>query len=158
AKHGVRYLFLGKSAAILLGFPDTTQDVHLFPNKSPANGKAIVTALRELVCELTDDQAADIVRGNDFVQVLSGPFHEDLISAACGIGPFDEAWSRDIDIVGFPVCNLDAVIASKRAANRAKDRESLPRLIAFRDFWRGPQGGKQNSAQLLRLITVLSEG
>lgn len=26
AEHGVRYLFLGKSGAILLGFPDTTQD------------------------------------------------------------------------------------------------------------------------------------
>jgi hypothetical protein len=25
-RHGVRYLFLGKSGAILLGFPDTTQD------------------------------------------------------------------------------------------------------------------------------------
>jgi hypothetical protein len=26
AKHAIRYLFLGKSGAILLGFPDTTQD------------------------------------------------------------------------------------------------------------------------------------
>ena len=24
-RHGVRYLFIGKSGAILLGFPDTTQ-------------------------------------------------------------------------------------------------------------------------------------
>jgi len=30
ARRGVRYLFLGKSAAILLGFPDTTQDVDVF--------------------------------------------------------------------------------------------------------------------------------
>ena len=26
ARYGVRYLFLGKSGMILLGFPDTTQD------------------------------------------------------------------------------------------------------------------------------------
>jgi len=26
AVHGVRYLFIGKSGAILLGYPDTTQD------------------------------------------------------------------------------------------------------------------------------------
>lgn len=26
ARHQVRYLFIGKSGAILLGFPDTTQD------------------------------------------------------------------------------------------------------------------------------------
>lgn len=51
-RHGVRYLFIGKGGAVLLGFPDTTQD-------------------------------AD----------------------------------------------------SKEAANRRKDRESLPRLKAFRDYW-----------------------
>lgn len=39
AKHAVRYLFLGKSGAILLGFPDTTQDADLFPDKSPENGE-----------------------------------------------------------------------------------------------------------------------
>ena len=41
-KNGVRYLFLGKSGAILLGYPDTTQDADLFVEKSPANGQAIV--------------------------------------------------------------------------------------------------------------------
>ena len=30
ARHGVRYLFIGKSGAILLGYPDTTQDADLF--------------------------------------------------------------------------------------------------------------------------------
>ena len=40
ASHGVRYLFIGKSAAILFGFPDTTQDADLFAEKSPANGQA----------------------------------------------------------------------------------------------------------------------
>jgi len=46
--HGVRYLFIGKSGAILLGFPDATQDADLFVEKSPANGAALVSALREL--------------------------------------------------------------------------------------------------------------
>ena len=39
-RHGVRYLF-GKSGAILLGFPDTTQDADLFVEKSAANGRAM---------------------------------------------------------------------------------------------------------------------
>jgi hypothetical protein len=46
ARHGARYLFIGKSGAILLGFPDTTQDADLFVEKSPDNGRAIVAALR----------------------------------------------------------------------------------------------------------------
>src|SRR5207253_908507 len=41
ARHRVRYLFIGKSAAILLGFPDTTQDADLFVAKSEQNGRAI---------------------------------------------------------------------------------------------------------------------
>jgi len=38
ARAGVRYLCIGKSGAILLGFPDTTQDADLFVEKSQANG------------------------------------------------------------------------------------------------------------------------
>jgi hypothetical protein len=38
-------------------------------------------------------------------------------------------------VEGFPVCHLDDIIASKTAANRQRDRESLPRLRAFRDYW-----------------------
>jgi hypothetical protein len=141
ARHGVRYLFLGKSAAILLGFPDTTQDVDLFPRKSAENGTAIVTALRELGFELTDEQAAEIERGKDFVQVRNGPFDVDLIFAPDGIETFDDAWSRHVEVESFPVCHPDDIIASKKAANRAKDRETLPRLIGFRDFWLRNQRG-----------------
>ena len=36
---GVDYLFIGKSGAILLGYPGTTQDVDVFPAKSAANGE-----------------------------------------------------------------------------------------------------------------------
>jgi hypothetical protein len=54
ARHGVRYLFIGKSGAILLGFPDTTQDVDLFVEKSTANCRALLAALRELGFRLTE--------------------------------------------------------------------------------------------------------
>ena len=136
ARHRVRYLFLGKSGAILLGFPDTTQDADLFVEKDPQNGAAIATALRELGFSLTDEQAEEIQRGKDFVQLKNGPFDLDLIFAPDGIERFEDAWSRRIDVEGFPVCHLDDIIASKRAANRQKDKESLGRLEAFREYWR----------------------
>src|SRR5438874_2655557 len=84
-RHGVRYLFLGKSGAILLGFPDTTQDVDLFPERGPDNGQGLVAALRELGFSLTAPQAEDIVRGKDFVQLKNGPFDVDLVFAPDGI-------------------------------------------------------------------------
>jgi hypothetical protein len=134
-RHGVRHLFIGKSGAILLGFPDTTQDADLFVEKSPENGRALVAALRELGFALTDEQASEIERGKDFVQLKNGPFDLDLVFAPDGIETFAEAWRRHVEIEGFRVCHLDDIIRSKAASGRVKDRESLPRLRAFRDYW-----------------------
>ena len=66
----------------------------------------------------------------------NGPFDLDLIFAPDGIDRFEDAWQRRIDVEGFHVCHLDDIIASKEATNRQKDRESLPRLRAFREYWR----------------------
>ena len=84
ARHGVRYLFIGKSGAILIGFPDTTQDADLFVEKSPANGAATVAALIELGFQLSEGQAEEIRRGKDFVQLKNGPFDVDLILPRTG--------------------------------------------------------------------------
>ena len=135
ARHEVRYLFLGKSGAILLGFPDTTQDADLFLEKTPENGTAAAGALVELGFALTDEQVAEIERGKDFVQLKNGPFDLDLVFAPDGIERFGDAWQRRVDVEGFPVCHLDDIIASKEATGRAKDRESLPRLKSFREYW-----------------------
>lgn len=135
ARHSVRYLFIGKSGAILLGFPDTTQDADLFVERTPQNGAALVAAIRELGFDLSSQQAAEICRGKDFVQLKNGPFDLDLVFAPDGIEHFADAWSRRVDVEGFPVCHPDDIIASKAATNRVKDRESLPRLRAFRDYW-----------------------
>jgi len=135
ARHSVRYLFIGKSGAILLGYPDTTQDADLFVEKTAPNNASAARALRELGFELTDDQAAEIERGKDFVQLKNGPFDLDLVFAPDGIEDFERAWRRRIDVEGFPVCHPDDIIRSKEAAGRVKDREVLPRLRAFRDYW-----------------------
>ncbi|MEX2139721.1 MAG: hypothetical protein WD894_10695 [Pirellulales bacterium] len=134
SRHRAEYLFLGRSGAILLGFPDTTQEVYIFVRRSEANGRALVAALRELGFELTDNQAAEVMRGKDFVQLKNGPFDLDLVFAPDGIERFEDAWQRRVEIEGFPVCHIDDIIASKEAAGRQKDRESLPRLRAFRDY------------------------
>ena len=134
-QHRIRYLFIGKSGAILLGFPDTTQDADLFAEKTPENCQSLVTALRELGFALTDEQAAEILRGKDFVQLKNGPFDVDLVFAPDGIERFEDAWRRHVEVEGFPVCHIDDIIASKAATNRQKDRESLPRLRSFREYW-----------------------
>ena len=91
--------------------------------------------MRELEFDLSDLQASEIERGKDFVQLKNGPFDLDLVFARDGIETFEDAWNRHVDLEDFPVCHIDDIIASKEAANRERDRESLPRLRAFRDYW-----------------------
>jgi len=99
-----------------------------------------VDALKDIGFTLTDEQAAEIIRGKDFVQLKNGPFDLDLVFAPDGIERFEDAYRRRVDVEGFPVCHIDDIIASKEASGRAKDRESLPRLKAFREYWIRRQG------------------
>ena len=134
ARQNVRYLFIGKSGAILLGFPDTTQDADLFVEKSTQNCRAIVVALRALGFQLSHAESEAIERGKDFIQLKNGPFDLDLIFAPDGIERFENAWRRRVEVEVFPVCHIDDIIASKEAAGRSKDLESLPRLKSFREY------------------------
>ncbi len=137
--HEVKFLFIGKSGAILLGFPDTTQDADLFVEKNTGNCARLVLALHELGFQLTEEQTQEVRRGKDFIQLKNGPFDLDLIFAPDGIETFDDAWKRRVDVEGFPVCDIDDIVLSKKAANRQKDKESLPRLLSFRDWLKRPK-------------------
>jgi hypothetical protein len=134
-KHRARYLFMGKSGAILLGYPDTTQDAVLFVEKSPENGRALVAALLDLGFPLEPEHRQDIERGKDFVQIRYGPFDLDLVFAPDELETFAGAAARALSVEGIRVCHIDDIIRSKEATGRIKDRESLPRLRAFRDWW-----------------------
>jgi hypothetical protein len=118
--NGVRYLFIGKSGAILLGFPDTTQDADLFVDRSPENCRAVVAALRSVGFDLTDVQVTEIERGKDFVQLKNGPFDLDLIFAPDGIEWFEDAWQRRVEVEGFHVCHPDDIIARRRPPSGRK--------------------------------------
>lgn len=135
AAYQVDYMFIGKSGAILLGYPSTTQDVDVYPRKSEGNGRRIVAALKEIGFDIDASLEQDIIQGKDFIQIKSGPFDIDLVFAPDGIENYDEAKSRMDISTGFPVLNIRDIIASKRAARRAKDAIELPLLEAFREVY-----------------------
>ena len=141
-RHEVQYLYIGKSAAIIHGFPDTTQDADVYVNDSRENNERLATALKEVGFAITPEQEESIRGGKDFIQLHNGPFDVDLVYAPDGIEKFDDAWRRGLSIEGHKVCSIADVIASKRAANRQKDRESLDRLEKFAEYLeeRPPRG------------------
>src|SRR6266513_4186590 len=132
ARNEVDYMFIGKSGAILLGYPGTTQDVDVFPRKDNENGRRIVSALREMGFEVDSLLETDIVRGKDFVQIKEGPFDIDLVFAPDGIESYEDAKPRIDTSSGFPVANIRDIIESKRAAGRPRDAIELPQLQDFR--------------------------
>jgi len=138
-RHRVKNLFIGKSGAILLGYPDTTQDADVFVEKETSNCARMVQALHDLGFQLTEQQAVEIRRGKDLVQLKSGPFDLELIFAPDGTEDFEDAWKRHVEVEGFPVCDIDDIVRSKQAANRQRDKESLPRLLSFRDWLKGQE-------------------
>src|SRR5579864_6557045 len=98
---GVDYLFIGKSGAVLLGFPGMTQDVDVFVARSAENGRRVVGALQRLGFELSPELEQAIVAGKDFVQIKTGPFDVDLIFAPDGIPSFEAAKARGLTVEGF---------------------------------------------------------
>ena len=146
ADHHVEYLFLGKMAAILQGYPDTTQDADLFVEKTTENGERLTRALRELGFAIGAAEEADIRQGKVFIQLRNGPFDLDLVYAPDGIERYEDARRRGREIDGFRVCSMQDVIESKVRSNRDKDRESLPRL---RDFARYLEREPRSDLRLL---------
>jgi hypothetical protein len=130
---GVDYLFIGKSGAVLLGFPAVTQDVDVFPARSPENGRRIVIGLRAAGFEIGPELEQAIVAGKDFVQIKTGPFDLDLVFAPDGIPSFADAKARSVTVEGFRIANLRDIIASKRASGREKDLLDLEYLERFRE-------------------------
>lgn len=135
AAHQVDYMFIGKSGAILLGYPGTTQDVDVYPRRDRENGERIIGALQELGFMLDQGLEEEILRGKDFIQIKSGPFDIDLVFAPDGIDSYEKAKSRMDTSSGFPVLNIRDIIASKRSAGRPRDAIELPLLEAFQEVY-----------------------
>ena len=133
-RHGVKYLFIGKGAAILYGYPGTTQDIDVFPEKSEENCRALAAALKELGFGLDETLEETIMAGKDFIQIRGGPFPLDIVFAPDGIESFAQAEKHRTVVEGrFPCASIEDIISSKKSARRQRDREELPRLEAFRE-------------------------
>ena len=135
SKNKVDYLIIGKSGAIICGFPDTTQDIDIFPQKSIDNGRRIVASLKELGFNIDRRLEEAIMSGKDFIQIRGGPFDIDLIFAPDGLESFDESKKRATLVEKkYPVASINDIIKSKKAASRQKDKEVLNRLEEFAKY------------------------
>jgi hypothetical protein len=123
----VPFLLVGMGAALVEGAQGTTQDLDLWFGQLDA-GKLSEAARRAGGFYTAGIGLQQPTLGGD------GLDRVDLVLTAQGLGPFDEEYrqAREYDLDGVPVhvLPLERVIASKRAANRAKDAAQIPLLEA----------------------------
>ena len=124
-KHNVRFMVVGLSAATLQGAPVVTQDVDLWFEKLGDN--TISSALREV-------GAAYVPPSINNPPMLAGAGAElfDIVIRMDGLGTFAEEVKNCVEIsIGrqkLKVLALDRILASKLAANRPKDKLTIPVL------------------------------
>ena len=124
-KRKVRFMVVGLSAATLQGAPVVTQDVDLwFENLGEPK---ISQALQEV-------GAAYVPPSNLNPPMLAGPGAElfDIVIRMDGLGSFADEIKNCVDISlgrqNLKVLSLERILASKIAANRAKDKLTIPVL------------------------------
>jgi hypothetical protein len=133
-KYSIKYLIIGKFGAILYGYPGTTQDIDIFPDKEKSNCQRLMAALKELGFDLNEELQGAILAAKDFIQIRGGPFPIDIVFAPDGIKSFEDATKHGqlIDEI-FYCASIEDIIESKKASGRQRDKEELPRLELFRE-------------------------
>lgn len=138
-KRKVRFMVVGLSAATLQGAPVVTQDVDLW-FENPGELK-ISRALQEV-------GAAYVPPSNLNPPMLAGAGAElfDVVLRMDGLGTFADELKHCVDVRlgrhNLKVLSLERILASKMAANRAKDRLTIPVL---RDALAATQSVKRRS-------------
>ena len=124
-KHKVRFMVVGLAAATLQGAPVVTQDVDLwFEDPSDA-----------LLSEAMQEVGAAYVPPSILnPPMLAGAGAElfDIVIRLDGLGSFSEELKNCVRIrlgrYALPVLSLDRILTSKMAANREKDKLTIPVL------------------------------
>ena len=124
-KHKVRFMVVGLSAATLQGAPVVTQDVDLwFENLGEPK---ISRALQQVGAAYVPPSAIN-------PPMLAGPGAElfDIVIRMDGLGEFADEIRNCVEIPldrhQLKVLSLERILASKLAANRAKDKLAIPVL------------------------------
>ena len=149
SRHRVAYVLVGGAAAVAHGSTLATEDVDVTPARDRQNLDHLAAALRELGARIrTSNEPNGVAFPVDGAFLAAMPNMLNLVTDAgdvdLAIAPsgfpdgYETLAPRAVEVdfgdgVMVLVAALDDVIASKRAANRAKDRAALPYLEALAD-------------------------
>jgi hypothetical protein len=142
--HDVRYVVIGGIAAIAQGYPLTTHDLDVTPDREPANLEHLAEALRALDVRLrvaTGDavdfpvDAGFLGRSSSWTLETADRNAFDLLFEPAGTSGYSDlvqdAVRLDLgDGLEVAVASLRDLIRMKQAAGRPKDLAQIPALVA----------------------------
>ena len=144
----VDYVVVGGFASVILGSPLPTEDIDVLPDRSVENLIRLAAALKRLNARIrTESEAVPALLDAEFLANM--PFMLNLVTdfgiidltfepsgPARGFADWNADASSEMvaDGLVIRVASLDDIIASKRAADREKDRRALPYLESLRDI------------------------
>lgn len=142
-RHKVDFVVIGAYAAVTQGWPEPTGDVDITPDRDVRNLQRLASALHTIGAKvLTDDGEIDEswpiddqhlrLRETTFLTTRFGDV--DVVVNPAGAEGYpdlarpSESFLLRLGAVEVRVAKLERVIESKRASDRPKDRDALPRL------------------------------
>ena len=143
--HGVDFVIVGGFAGIVYGCTYVTQDVDICCDFSPANLLALLRAVSDLdpvhrmtpqrkKLELTEETCAQFK--NLYLDTKEGQL--DCLSFIDGLGDFSQTKKEsqliEVEETKMRVLSLDALVRTKKAMNRPRDREAISQLEAIREL------------------------
>lgn len=145
ARAGVDFVVVGGFAGVVHGCTYVTQDIDICCDFSPANLLALQRAISDLEpvhrttpsrkrFELTEETCSQFK--NLYLDTTAGQL--DCLRFIDGVGDYSRAKQESelIDVEGKPlrVLSLDALIKTKRAMNRPRDKEAVCQLEAIKEL------------------------
>ncbi len=145
-RHDVDYVLIGGLGAVLHGSSAMTNDADIWPEPTDDNLDRLAGALREIDARLRVDGEPDgvvfdphpaLLRSMAVMNLNTSFGDLDIAASPAGLDDYSavarHAVEFDLDGVRVRVASLDDIIMSKQTADRAKDRATLPILLALRD-------------------------
>lgn len=142
---GVRFVVIGGMASQLHGSSRLTNDVDICYDTARDNIETLAALLqrwraypRDIESGLPFVLDVQTLRSTEALTLTTTEGNLDVFARVPGVGRYVEAIAQsrvfDLDEVPVPTLTLDALIASKVAAGRPKDREHVVELEALRDL------------------------
>lgn len=144
--HGVKFVLVGGFAAVIQGSPFVTMDVDITPLETPANLEALSRCLSDINARVFADevpeglplaQDARSLPENRIWNLVTDHGRVDVVFDPAGTGGYSDlikgAFHLVIGGTAIDVASLADIVRSKEAADREKDRLTLPTLRALLD-------------------------